>query len=51
MLEDDFLTRSDLRKAMKKGGEELQLLKLREEVNIYYVAATRARKSIRLAVF
>src|SRR5919106_1008080 len=28
-----------------------QLLKLREEINIYYIAAMRARKSIHLASF
>jgi superfamily I DNA/RNA helicase len=51
MLDEDFLTRGDLRKAVEKGGEELQLSKLCEEINIFYVAATRARKSIRLAAF
>lgn len=51
MLGDDLITRGDLRKAVEKGGEELQLSKLREEINIFYVAATRTRKSIRLAAF
>jgi superfamily I DNA/RNA helicase len=51
MLDEDFLTRGDLRKAVEKCGEELQLSKLCEEINIFYVAATRARKSIRLAAF
>ena len=51
MLPDDFLTRDDLKKALKQKGDDVHPLKLREEINIYYVAATRARKSIRLAYF
>jgi len=51
MLEDDFVTRADLRKAVKNGEDDLPVAKLREEINVYYVAATRARKSIRLAYF
>ncbi len=51
MLEDDFLTRLDLKKAVKNGEDDPPLAKLREEINVYYVAATRARESIRLAYF
>ena len=51
MLDEDFITRADLRKALKNGRDEIHPAKLREEINIFYVAATRARKSIRLAHF
>jgi hypothetical protein len=51
MVEGDFATRKDLAKLMQAGTEDLNPAKLREEVNIYYVAATRARKAIRLAPF
>jgi len=51
MLRDDFLTRADLTRALKQKGDDVDLLKLREEVNVYYVAATRARRSIKLAPF
>lgn len=51
MLPDDFLTREDLKKALRQKPEDIDPARLREEINIYYVAATRARKSIRLAPF
>lgn len=51
MLEDDFLTRADMKKAARQQDEAGPSLKLQEEVNVYYVAATRARRSIRLADF
>ena len=51
MMEEDFITREDIKRALRSGEEEAQPLKLREEINIYYVAATRARRSIRLASF
>jgi ATP-dependent exoDNAse (exonuclease V) beta subunit len=51
MLQDDFLTRADLSRALKQKGDEANPLKLREEVNVYYVAATRAKHSIKLAPF
>jgi superfamily I DNA/RNA helicase len=51
MVEEDFITREGIRRALRSGEDEVQPLKLREEINIYYVAATRARRSIRLASF
>ena len=51
MLYSDFLTRADLRRTLRQKGSEADPLKLREEVNIYYVAATRAKRSIKLAPF
>jgi superfamily I DNA/RNA helicase len=51
MVEEDFITREGIKWALRAGEDKAQLLKLREEINIYYVAATRARKSIRLASF
>ncbi|MFO1417740.1 MAG: UvrD-helicase domain-containing protein [Methylotetracoccus sp.] len=51
MLSDDFLTREDLKKALRQKNDESSPARLREEVNVYYVAATRARSSIRLAKF
>ncbi|WP_268921419.1 UvrD-helicase domain-containing protein [Methylotetracoccus oryzae] len=51
MLRDDFLTRADLLRTLKQKGDDADPLKLREEVNVYYVAATRAKHSIKLAPF
>jgi len=51
MVEDDFATRSDLAKLLNSDRDEVSPAKLKEEINVYYVAATRARKSIRLAPF
>jgi superfamily I DNA/RNA helicase len=51
MVEDDFATRSDLAKLLNSDQDEVSPAKLKEEINVYYVAATRARKSIRLAPF
>jgi F-box protein, helicase, 18 len=51
MVEEDFITREGIKRALRSGEDEVQPLKLREEINIYYVAATRARKLIRLASF
>jgi len=51
MVEDDFGTRSDLAKLLNSDQDEVSPAKLKEEINVYYVAATRARKSIRLAPF
>ncbi len=51
MLDDDFLTRADMKKAARQQDDEGPSMKLHEEVNVYYVAATRARRSIRLADF
>ncbi|BBL74582.1 UvrD-helicase domain-containing protein [Methylomagnum ishizawai] len=50
MGEDGFATRKELEKLMDMA-EEFNPAKLREEINVYYVAATRARKGIRLAPF
>lgn len=51
MAEDDFSTREKLETLLDKGPEAVHPAKLREEVNVYYVAATRARQAIRLAPF
>lgn len=51
MAEDDFSTREKLEALLDKGPEAVHPAKLREEVNVYYVAATRARQAIRLAPF
>lgn len=51
MVQDDFATRSDLAKLLHSEQSEASPARLKEEVNVYYVAATRARKSIRLAPF
>lgn len=51
MVENDFATRESLGKLLESKQDEVDPAKLKEEVNIYYVAATRARKSIRLAPF
>ena len=51
MVQDDFATRSDLAKLLNAEQGESSPSKLKEEINVYYVAATRARKSIRLAPF
>jgi superfamily I DNA/RNA helicase len=51
MVEKDFSTREDLENLLDKGPEAIHPAKLREEVNVYYVAATRARQAIQLAPF
>jgi superfamily I DNA/RNA helicase len=51
MVEEDFITREGIKRALRSGEDETQSLKLREEINIYYVEATRVRRSIRLANF
>jgi superfamily I DNA/RNA helicase len=51
MVEDDFTTREDLARLYNSGKSDINPARLKEEINIYYVAATRARKSIRLADF
>lgn len=51
MVDDDFATRSDLAKLLNSDQDEVSPARLKEEINVYYVAATRARKSIRLAPF
>ena len=51
MVENDFATRSDLTKLLNSDQDDVSAAKLKEEINVYYVAATRARKSIRLAPF
>ena len=51
MVQDDFKTRDDIRKLLKSDKAEVSPIKLREEINIYYVAATRGKKSISLAEF
>jgi superfamily I DNA/RNA helicase len=51
MVKNDFATRSDLLKQLNADKEEVSLVKLREEINIYYVAATRGKKSVTLAEF
>jgi superfamily I DNA/RNA helicase len=51
MLSDDFITRAELRKASRHESDEGSTVRLVQEVNVYYVAATRARTSIDLAEF
>ena len=51
MADGDFSTREDLEKQLDSATETLNPAKLREEVNVYYVAATRARQAIQLASF
>lgn len=51
MVQDDFATRGDLAKLLDAEQGEANPARLKEEINVYYVAATRARKSIRLAPF
>jgi len=51
MVEDDCATRSDLAKLLNSDQDEVSPAKIKEEINVYYVAATQARKSIRLAPF
>jgi superfamily I DNA/RNA helicase len=51
MVKNDFATRGDLIKQLNADKEEVSLVKLREEINIYYVAATRGKKSVTLADF
>jgi superfamily I DNA/RNA helicase len=50
-VEDDFVTRSDLAKILNSDKDDVNPVKLKEEINVYYVAATRGKKSIRLAAF
>jgi superfamily I DNA/RNA helicase len=50
MTSEDFMTRQELRQALRQG-EPINRSALREEINVYYVAATRAKRSIRLARF
>ncbi|NJD06687.1 MAG: hypothetical protein FIA97_09355 [Methylococcaceae bacterium] len=47
IVENDFATRSDLAKLLNSDQDEVSPAK--PKGGIYYVAATRARKSIRLA--
>lgn len=51
MLQDDFTTRENLDRLYNSGKSDISSARLREEINVYYVAATRAKKSIRLADF
>ncbi len=51
MLPDDFITRAEMKKARRQEPEESRTVRLQQEVNVYYVAATRARTSIHLADF
>jgi superfamily I DNA/RNA helicase len=51
MVQDDFATRSDIRKLLNSDKEDVSLIKIKEEINVYYVAATRGKKSIMLAEF
>ncbi|QFY41991.1 AAA family ATPase [Candidatus Methylospira mobilis] len=51
MVQDDFTTREDLARLYNSGKSDLNPARLKEEINIYYVAATRAKNSIRLADF
>ena len=50
MVKGDFITREQLENAMKKP-EEFSFQKLKEEVNIFYVAATRTMDNIILHKF
>ena len=51
MVQDDFATRNDIRKLLNSDKEDVSLVKIKEEINVYYVAATRGKKSIMLAEF
>lgn len=51
MVEDDFTTRSQLANLLASEADTLNPVKLREEINVWYVASTRARHSVRLAAF
>lgn len=51
MVKDDFATRKDLLKQLNSDKEDVSLIRLKEEINVYYVAATRGKKSIALAEF
>jgi superfamily I DNA/RNA helicase len=51
MTQGDFTTRDELRRQLRSEKKATPIARLREEVNIYYVAATRARSSIYLAPF
>ncbi|HIE02708.1 MAG TPA: ATP-dependent helicase [Thiotrichaceae bacterium] len=50
MVKEDFITREQLENAVKKP-DEFHFEKLREEINIFYVAATRAMDNISLHKF
>ena len=51
MVKDDFATRSDIVKLLKADKEDASLVRIKEEINVYYVAATRGKKSVTLAEF
>jgi superfamily I DNA/RNA helicase len=51
MLPDDFITRAEMKRMSRHESDEGRTLRLQQEVNVYYVAATRARTSIDLADF
>lgn len=51
MTQGDFTTRDELKRQLRQEKRPPPMARLREEVNIYYVAATRARSSIYLAPF
>jgi len=50
MVKEDFITREQLEKAVKKP-DDCHFHQLKEEINIFYVAATRARDKISLHKF
>ena len=51
MVKNDFATRSDISKQLNSDREDVSLARLKEEINVYYVAATRGKKSVTLAEF
>jgi len=51
MLADDFITQNVIRELLKKEKSDVPKQRLREEINVYYVAATRASSAISLAAF
>jgi len=51
MVKNDFITRGDILKLLKGDKTDVNPLKLGEEINVYYVAATRGKKSVTLADF
>ena len=51
MVKNDFATRGDLLKQLNAEKANVSMAKLKEEINVYYVAATRGKKSVMLADF
>lgn len=48
-LVDDFITRQELEKAVtEKKGDELNVAKLNEEINLLYVAVTRSKNILQI---